>query len=46
MNKFKLIVLAFLIATIPSISTNTKYSASYDDNLIDLKNATYESFDL
>lgn len=46
MNKIKLIILAFVLATIPSISANKKYSASYDDNLIDLKNATYETLDL
>lgn len=46
MNKLKLIILTFLLATIPFISTNQKYGASSDDNLIDLKNSTYESFDL
>ena len=46
MNKLKLIILTFLLAAIPFISTNQKYCASSDDNLIDLKNSTYESFNL
>lgn len=45
-KKHKFIILAFLLLTIPLISTNNNYVTSNDDNLIDLKNVTFDSSDL